>query len=121
MNILESALDAADRSFRVFPLIPGTKNPAVKGWQKKATTDRDVIEGWFKRWPGANYGVATGDGVAVLDIDRKNGADGSESIEQAGYDIPAETLRIVTPTNGETHLFPRRSKDRKPYRGFEKR
>ena len=36
---------------------PG-KHPRTLHGVKDATTDPEVIRGWFKQWPGANIGVA---------------------------------------------------------------
>ncbi|MEQ1610493.1 MAG: bifunctional DNA primase/polymerase [Hyphomonadaceae bacterium] len=34
-----------------------------------ATTDTQIVRAWWKRYPSANIGLATGDGLMVLDID----------------------------------------------------
>jgi hypothetical protein len=43
----------------------------VKGGFKAATTDARQIEAWWRQWPDANIGIATGaiSGIAVVDID----------------------------------------------------
>jgi hypothetical protein len=46
------------------------KHPPLKHWQAVATTDRDTITGWFRRW--SNYGVIC-DKVFAVDIDDRNG------------------------------------------------
>jgi len=68
-----SALDLARRGFRVFPLEPGKKTPAVKGWQAKATKNEQTIR---KVWTHGsfNIGVVTGDGLIVIDVDVKKGS-----------------------------------------------
>ncbi|MFB6437222.1 bifunctional DNA primase/polymerase [Streptomyces sp. NPDC056411] len=40
---LTSALDGASRGWRVFPLLPGSKYPAVANWEPRATTDTDRL------------------------------------------------------------------------------
>jgi putative DNA primase/helicase len=51
------------------------KHPRVKGGFKAATTDARQIEEWWRKWPDANIGIATGavSGVIVLDIDGRQG------------------------------------------------
>ena len=47
------------------------KHPRVKGGFKAATTDARQIEAWWRKWPNANIGIATGavSGIIVIDID----------------------------------------------------
>jgi hypothetical protein len=70
MSVLEFALDAAARGFRVIPLLPNGKKPFMKEWPFAATTDKDQITKWFKD-RDYNYGNST-DGYAVVDIDPRN-------------------------------------------------
>jgi len=51
------------------------KHPRVKGGFKVATTDARQIEAWWRKWPDANLGIATGavSGLIVIDIDGANG------------------------------------------------
>ena len=79
MSVLDFALDAAARGFRVLPLLPNSKNPFMKEWQFAATTDKDQIIKWFKD-RDYNYGNST-DGYAVVDIDPRHG--GVETLERA--------------------------------------
>jgi hypothetical protein len=54
---------------------PTCKNPGIHPRTphgvKDATTDAAIIDAWWRRWPDANIGIATGQvsGVAVLDVD----------------------------------------------------
>lgn len=66
--LLSAALDYAETGLRVHPLTPRGKNPLTK-WQDAATTNPDVIRGWWGRWPTANIGVIVPAGHIVLDID----------------------------------------------------
>jgi P4 family phage/plasmid primase-like protien len=95
---LDIALKHAGRGWKVFPLFSPTpegkctcsrpdckhpgKHPRVgskdgPGWQDLATTDSTVIKAWWKKWPDANIGIATGkaSGLAVLDVDGPAGED----------------------------------------------
>jgi putative DNA primase/helicase len=51
------------------------KHPIIAGWTAKATTDADVIRGWWQEWPDANVGILTGpeSRIVVLDVDLRNG------------------------------------------------
>jgi Bifunctional DNA primase/polymerase, N-terminal len=68
---LEAALQYAGRGWRCFPLKPRDKVPLVKGGFKAATVAPSQIEAWWKRWPDANIGIATGQasGIMVIDLD----------------------------------------------------
>ncbi len=68
----EAALDYAAKGFKVLPL--SGKAPAIskeEGGQgyKDATSDAVQLREWMNRYPSANVGVATVDGLVVLDID----------------------------------------------------
>src|SRR5205823_8714781 len=49
------------------------KHPRTAAGFKDATTDRATIEAWWNTWPEANIGIATGNGLTVLDIDGEVG------------------------------------------------
>ena len=107
-ELLTYALSYARRGWQVFPLIPGDKKPAVKGWPDKATTDEDQIRKWFT---GTRHGVgiATGpaSGLFVVDVDLKNGHRGDLSLDamcEALGDLP-DTLTQVTASGGKHLLF----------------
>lgn len=82
--MLDHALQYAGRRWRVFPChttISGVcscgkdcskdagKHPRIKAWQKHATSDAEQITAWWRKWPDANIGIATGDGLVVVDLD----------------------------------------------------
>jgi putative DNA primase/helicase len=88
--LLECALQYAGRQWRVFPLHSvqngrctcgrdcgkdAGKHPRVKGGFKVATTDARQIEAWWRKWPDANIGIATGlvSGIIVFDVDGPEG------------------------------------------------
>jgi hypothetical protein len=53
----------------VFPVWPGSKRPAIRGWQQHATTEPGILAVWWGRRP-YNVGVACGpSGLLVVDID----------------------------------------------------
>lgn len=111
------ALAYARKGLAVFPITPRQKfPPLIEEWQNLATTDESQICKWWKQWPKANIGVATGEksgSIFVVDVDNKNGHEGSEFIREweEGYgDFPEETWRALTP-NGGYHLYFRDSQN----------
>jgi len=108
---LDAALEYAERGFRVFPLRDSgddnnRKLPQHKGWPEAATIDAEAIRRWWYLTSGAGIGVATGDGLLVLDVDNKNGKNGDASLAallSEHGEFPA-TLSATTP-NGGTHYY----------------
>jgi hypothetical protein len=70
-ELLAAALDYAARGWAVLPLRPREKVPITSGGSRDATTDAEVLRGWWARWPDANVGIATGGAASpwVLDLD----------------------------------------------------
>ncbi|MFT4230636.1 MAG: bifunctional DNA primase/polymerase [Microbacterium sp.] len=56
---------------RVFPVRYGTKRPLVSEWQNRASSDPAQIKAWRAEFPGCNWGIRTGEGVGVIDLDTK--------------------------------------------------
>ncbi|MFD9068928.1 bifunctional DNA primase/polymerase [Streptomyces lasiicapitis] len=119
---LTAALDAASRGWRVFPLVPCGKRPAVSDWETRATTAPDRIT---RAWSTAafNVGIATGpSGLVVIDLDRpkhpgdtppaswaeRGVTDGAEVLavlcERHGQPFPSDTYTVRT-WSGGTHLY----------------
>ncbi|MGD9529394.1 MAG: bifunctional DNA primase/polymerase [Dehalococcoidia bacterium] len=100
-DLLTVALDTAARGWPVFPLVPGTKRPALHpasrcpaigpcagghaGWEQRATTDADRIR---RAWTAGaqsgrafNVGLATGPaGLLVVDLDRPDPRDVTDTV-----------------------------------------
>jgi hypothetical protein len=90
-GLLDAALDYAARGLPVYPVhwprpTPGgaspacscprgpgcdrpAKHPLTRHGVKDATTNPQTIRGWWRRWPHANVGLATGIVFDVLDVD----------------------------------------------------
>lgn len=107
-QLLRAALQYASRGWAVLPLKPGGKTPLTKHGVKNASINGNQICAWWQKWPNANVGIATGEisGIFVLDLDRKKGADGIESLEILKLvegDLP-DTMAVQT-GNGGQHLF----------------
>ena len=71
-EILNAALSYAAKGWPVIPL-RGKKPNSLHG-VKDATTEPDIITGWWERWPDANVGIACGaKSFDVIDIDGQKG------------------------------------------------
>lgn len=85
---------------------PG-KHPRTFNGLKAATTDKEMIINWWKKWPNANIGVPTGNksGFFVLDIDTRH--NGLESLDQLTdrYGKLPDTVAAITGSKGYHFLF----------------
>lgn len=117
---LAVALEYARRGWRVFPVhgihagrctcgrrdcsSPG-KHPLARRGVRHATDAPDVIRGWWRRWRGANVGVATGrvSGIVVIDVDVPEGGASLQRLQDAGFEVP-KTLSATTGSGGR-HLY----------------
>ncbi|MFC8234279.1 bifunctional DNA primase/polymerase [Streptomyces sp. NPDC057284] len=121
---LRSALYAIEQDYKVFPLsvhkTPSIKSPHDKGHSCRgqcgkpghgvhdATSDAAYARHLFDLSPRATgYGIACGGRLIGLDLDRKNGVNGVEGLNQLaarhGFAIP-QTMTICTPSGG-FHLW----------------
>lgn len=113
----DAALAYAARGWRVFPLHTirdgactcgretcrtPAKHPRTKHGLKEATTDESQIRSWWTRWPDANLGIATGDGLVVLDVDPRHGGD--QSVRKLPH-YPFETPIVRTGSGGQHFYF----------------
>lgn len=97
MIMLKHALDYAARGWAVVPLHgisegrctcgkpecrSAGKHPRISGGCHAATTDPETIEQWWRTYPDANIGIATGkvSGLIVVDVDAGEGKTGFESL-----------------------------------------
>ena len=119
---LDAALDYASRGWAVLPLHRPSahggcscgradcdsrgKHPRTAHGVTDATTDEATIREWWARDPSANVGIATGarSGIAVLDIDPRNGGNEAlEELERQHGRLP-DTARVET-SGGGYHLY----------------
>ena len=105
------ALDLANRGFRVFPIrdwADGDGWKPIKDFKTNASAGAADIADWWRKWPDARIGLPCGErnGIAVLDVDEKNGQSGSATLAALGFpDVKAMTpVRVRTPSGG-WHLF----------------
>lgn len=104
----QAALTYAKLGLPVFPLAEKQKVPAVKGGCKVATIDLDQIEQAWNARPYLNVAIATGNGLAVIDIDVDDlkGEDGMVELKawEAQHGELPETVTAVTGRGGY-HMF----------------
>lgn len=119
--MIETALSYSSRGWAVLPVHNSTngvcsctkrkcpavgKHPRTNHGLKDATNNPDLITQWWKSWPSANIGIATGkkSGIVVIDIDPRHGGNETllELIENNGP-LP-DTLKVITGGGGQ-HLY----------------
>jgi len=122
--LLDAALQYAGRGWRVFPLhsvwfrsagepvctcrrgaeCPNAgKHPRTANGFKDATTDPKQIEAWWDKWPQANIGIATGNGLTVMDIDGEAGR--KELIDLVSNDPAPFPITLAARTGNGGHLY----------------
>ena len=108
-KLLAFALWYAKLGFRVIPLRPGGKEPLIKDWPNKATTDEATIREWWAKWPNANIGILTGryEGgyFCVLDFDPRHGGNWFDDV---GPEILPPTWVVHTGGGGGIIITRRR-------------
>jgi len=79
------------------------KHPRTLHGFQDASTDEEAIRRWWTMWPSSNVGIATGDGLVVIDVDPRSG--GEETLEalSAGHVFP-RTPTVYT-GGGGLHLY----------------
>lgn len=118
----EAALDYIHHGFSIIPLhyptaggscfcgradCPSTgKHPLTQNGIKDAFSGPELVSFWWDKHPDANIGIATGNGLVVLDMD---GADGRESLSallsEFGFTELPETWAALTGGGGVHYLF----------------
>lgn len=114
---LQAALEYAEKGLRVLPLhslqigntctcgnakcsSPG-KHPLNEHGVKEASCDEKKVRAWWKQWPFANVGIATGDGLVVIDIDPRHGG----SLEALEGLVDTSDCPLVETGSGGWHLY----------------
>lgn len=110
MTKLEYAKKLAKMGFKVFPLRENDKRPLFKGSaQTQGTTDLNQVRDIWTQHPNANIGIATGNGLTVIDVDTiaSHGVDGENSMLEYQVDngFINETLEVTTPTGGKHYYY----------------
>jgi hypothetical protein len=103
--VIPYAQSYAKGGWQSFPVKPRDKTPLVR-WADMATTEENMILGWWDVNPDANIGIACGkrSGIIVLDVDAGHG--GYESLTELfeKYGKFPDTPISQTGSGGE-HIF----------------
>ena len=107
---LPTALEYAARGWRIVPIRPGEKRPALTNWQNIASNDPDLITEWFTGpYSDHGIGIATGPetGIFVLDVDITDTKAGDETLAdlEEQYGRLPETLMSITGSGGWHLLY----------------
>ncbi|MBI2855092.1 MAG: bifunctional DNA primase/polymerase [Chloroflexi bacterium] len=127
VSVSEIAADYAARGWCVFPVHTPTesgcscgrrtgsqpgqcrhpgKHPRTLNGFLDATTNGASITDWWRRWPNANIGLATGavSGLVVLDVDTQKGGPDSLKVLEMRYGTLPATIESITGGGGR-HIF----------------
>jgi hypothetical protein len=105
--MVDQALQYAGRGWRVFPLQGKIPFKGSRGF-KDATTDAAAVEAWWRKWPDANIGIATGKGenygtgLVVLDVDGTEGLAELKALIALHGPLPAT---LVARTGNGLHVY----------------
>ena len=110
-DLLDAALKYATKyKWAVFPVSQQTKKPLTPHGCKDAKKDPGAIRAWWKRYPDASIGIATGSASNLLvideDVDEDKGLNGVHNMmlwERDNGALP-ETVRAITGRGG-AHLY----------------
>jgi len=116
-ELLAAAQYLAASGYPVFPLVPGGKQPAIRNWEQRATTDPGRVRRCWTHGPAYNIGLATGPaGLVVVDLDvakpAKPDPDGFRHglevlavlADEHDQPLPVDTRTVTTPSGG-VHLY----------------
>ncbi|WP_158234689.1 bifunctional DNA primase/polymerase [Lentibacillus sediminis] len=105
---LKSALIYASKlDWEVFPLVPKSKKPITEHGFQDATKDGKQIINWWKKYPDANIGIATGtaSGFFALDVDPRHNGDVTLEELLDHYQVFPDTVQAITGSGGSHYLF----------------
>lgn len=104
-ELLSAALQYASWGYAVLPCAPLAKIPLTPHGVKDATTNPDVIQYWWNKWPQANVAIACR-GLAIIDVDAGNRYwPGAEDPQQ---ELSATVTTLTLTARGGKHYWFRR-------------
>lgn len=82
------------------------KHPRTLNGVKDATTEPEAVGAWWRKWPDANVGIATGaaSGLLVVDVDERHDGYASLSDIPADFQLPV-TLEVRTGGGGSHYYY----------------
>jgi hypothetical protein len=108
LSLPDAAAVYARAGLAVFPCVAGEKRPLTRHGLSDATADPARVVAWWRRWPGANIGLATGQpgGFDVLDIDVHPGGSGFPALRRARHAglVDGWAVMVRSPSGG-VHLY----------------
>jgi len=105
IDTIDFARAYAGLKWQSFPCRPRDKTPLVR-WADVATTEDNMLLGWWDTTPAANIGIACGkrSGIVVVDVDADH--DGFESLAELAIDYGALPDTPMSKTgSGGRHIF----------------
>ncbi len=108
LSLPDAAAAYARAGLAVFPCVPGEKRPLTRHGLSDATADPARVASWWRRWPQANIGLATGrlGGFDVLDIDVHPSGSGFPALRQARQaGLVDRWAVLVRSPSGGVHLY----------------
>ena len=106
MTLAAHALNYAQSGWRVFPLSIRGKKPLTRHGVKDASTQTSVVDGWWRRWPEANIGLAVPEGYLVMDLDSPQAL---SQLRAAGHCLPSTACATTSRGKHLWYAAPRRS------------
>src|SRR5689334_16954310 len=85
--------------FKVLPLLPRSKKPAIKDWRNQAIADHKKALKYFEAHAEQNYGVLLGENLFLVDVDGAAGRASLAKLVRANEKMPT-TLILKTPGGG---------------------
>ena len=93
---LPTALEYANRGWRIVPIRPGEKRPALNGWQNIASADPELITEWFTG-PYHDHGIGIVAGFGVGDVDVED--------EESGFGAGGDADSVILIGAGEPFCY----------------
>ncbi len=105
-DLVARAIAFANAGIPVFPCVPGGKTPLTANGFHDATTDPEIVAGWWRWRPEANIATPTGTGTFdVLDVDMRPNGSGYPAYHQArAAGLLDGWIRAVRTPSGGLHL-----------------
>lgn len=100
------ALELVRKGFKI-SFADGAKRCIVNGWQRNLFDDATKVREFFKSHQNAVPVIPTGapNGIAVLDVDKKNNRDGFASLKKLELNLNEEATLLVRTPSGGVHVY----------------